>query len=51
MAKVFGDAGKTIGDGLKQYVAEVTSKQFPQAENWFGIKDEEFAELKKMLGD
>ncbi|MCX7840532.1 MAG: 3-methyl-2-oxobutanoate hydroxymethyltransferase [Anaerolineae bacterium] len=51
MAKVFGDAGKVIADGLKQYVAEVTSKQFPQPENWFGIKDEEFAELKKMLGE
>ena len=49
MAKVFGDAGKTIGDGLKQYVAEVTGKQFPQPENWFGIKDEEYAELLKML--
>ncbi len=51
MAKVFGDAGKVIGDGLKQYVAEVTSKQFPQPENWFGMKDEEYAELIKMLGE
>jgi ketopantoate hydroxymethyltransferase len=51
MAKVFGDAGKTIGDGLKQYVDEVTTKKFPQAENWFGIKDEEYADLKKMLGE
>jgi hypothetical protein len=24
-------------------------KQFPQAENWFGMPDEEFDELKKML--
>jgi 3-methyl-2-oxobutanoate hydroxymethyltransferase len=51
MAKVFGDAGKTIGDGLKQYVDEVTTKKFPLAENWFGIKDEEYAEFKKMLGE
>ncbi len=51
MAKVFGDAGKTIGDGLKQYVDEVMTKKFPQPENWFGIKDEEYAELKKMLGE
>src|SRR5512136_1062264 len=51
MAKLFGDAGKVIGDGLKQYVAEVTSKQFPQPENWFGMKDEEYAELNKMLGE
>jgi ketopantoate hydroxymethyltransferase len=39
-----------IGDGLKQYVVEVTSKQFPQPENWFGIKDDEYAELLKMVG-
>ena len=51
MAKVFGDAGKVIGDGLKQYVAEVTSKQFPQPENWFGIKEDEYAELVKMVGE
>ncbi|MBI5651502.1 MAG: 3-methyl-2-oxobutanoate hydroxymethyltransferase [Chloroflexi bacterium] len=51
MAKVFGDAGKTIGDGLKQYVTEVTTKQFPQAENWFTIKDDEYAELLKLVGD
>jgi len=50
MAKVFGDAGAVIGDGLKRYVAEVTAKRFPQPENWFGIKDDEYAELVKMLG-
>ena len=50
MAKVFGDAGKVIGDGLKQYVDEVTSKTFPQPENWFGIKEEEYTELTKLLG-
>lgn len=51
MAKVFGDAGKVIGDGLKQYAAEVTTRQFPQPENWFGMKDAEYAELIKMLGE
>ncbi len=51
MAKVFGNAGQVIGDGLKQYVAEVTAKEFPKPENWFGMKDEEFEELKKLLGD
>ena len=51
MAKVFGDAGKVIGDGLKQYVEEVTTAKFPQPENWFGIKDEEYVELKKLLGE
>jgi 3-methyl-2-oxobutanoate hydroxymethyltransferase len=50
MAKVFGDAGTVIADGLKKYVSEVTGRQFPQPENWFGMKDDEFAELQKMLG-
>jgi hypothetical protein len=35
---------------LKQYVAEVTSRRFPQPENWFGIKDDEYAELLKTVG-
>ncbi|HLE28448.1 MAG TPA: 3-methyl-2-oxobutanoate hydroxymethyltransferase [Anaerolineales bacterium] len=49
MAKVYGDAGEVILNGLKQYVVEVTSRQFPQPENWFGIKDEALAELKELL--
>jgi 3-methyl-2-oxobutanoate hydroxymethyltransferase len=49
MAKVYGNAGEVILNGLKQYVAEVTSRQFPQAENWFGIGDDQLAELKQML--
>jgi len=49
MAKVFGNAGEVILNGLKQYVAEVTERQFPQPENWFGIKDDQLAELEKML--
>ena len=49
MAKVFGNAGEVILNGLKQYAAEVTDKSFPQPENWFGMKDEEFDELKKMF--
>jgi 3-methyl-2-oxobutanoate hydroxymethyltransferase len=49
MAKVFGNAGEVILNGLKQYVAEVTGHQFPQPENWFGIKDEQLAELERML--
>jgi 3-methyl-2-oxobutanoate hydroxymethyltransferase len=49
MAKVFGNAGEVIMNGLKQYVDEVTSHQFPQPENWFTIKDEQLAELKRML--
>jgi 3-methyl-2-oxobutanoate hydroxymethyltransferase len=49
MAKVYGDAGEVILNGLKQYVTEVASRQFPQAENWFGIGDDQLAELKQML--
>jgi 3-methyl-2-oxobutanoate hydroxymethyltransferase len=49
MAKVYGNAGEVILNGLKQYVAEVTDRQFPQAENWFGIKDEQLDELRRML--
>jgi 3-methyl-2-oxobutanoate hydroxymethyltransferase len=49
MAKVFGDAGKVILDGLKQYAEEVQDGSFPQPENWFGISDEEFDALGKLL--
>jgi 3-methyl-2-oxobutanoate hydroxymethyltransferase len=49
MAKVFGDAGKVILDGLKQYAKEVTDKEFPQPENYFTMTDEEYAELCKSL--
>ncbi|MCC7354230.1 MAG: 3-methyl-2-oxobutanoate hydroxymethyltransferase [Anaerolineae bacterium] len=49
MAKRYADAGKVIGDGLKQYVAEVTSKVFPEPERYFGIKDEEYEELMRLL--
>ena len=49
MAKVFADAGKVIREGLESYVKEVSDKTFPQPENWFGMPDEEYNELKKML--
>ncbi len=49
MAKVYGNAGEVILNGLKQYVAEVTGRQFPQPENWFGIDDAQLAELKQIL--
>jgi len=49
MAKVFGDAGKVILDGLRMYVQEVSQRSFPQPENWFGMPDEEFEELKRLL--
>jgi 3-methyl-2-oxobutanoate hydroxymethyltransferase len=49
MAKVYGDAGKLILDGLKSYVAEVKAEVFPQRENYFGIKDEEYDQLLSLL--
>jgi 3-methyl-2-oxobutanoate hydroxymethyltransferase len=51
MAKQYGDAGKVIGDGLKAYVDEVTHKVFPERERYFGIKDEELAELKRLIAE
>ncbi len=51
MAKVFGDAGKVILEGLQSYVAEVIQKQFPQPENWFGMPDQEYEELLQILDD
>jgi len=50
MAKVFGDAGAVIRDGLEAYVREVTERTFPGPEHWFGMKDEEYDELSRMLG-
>ncbi len=49
MAKVFGEAGKVILDGLKQYVQEVSDQSFPQPENWFGMPDDEYEELLELL--
>ena len=50
MAKVFGNAGEVILNGLKQYATEVTDKTFPQPDNWFGMKDDEYQELLDLLG-
>jgi len=49
MAKVFGNAGEVILNGLVQYVSEVSDKSFPQPEHWFTMKDEEYDELMGML--
>ena len=49
MAKVFGNAGEVILNGLKAYHDEVINKTFPAKENWFGMKDDEYDELRKML--
>lgn len=49
MAKVFGNAGEVILNGLKDYVGEVTKGAFPQPENYFGIKDEEYDHLLEIV--
>ena len=49
MAKVFGQAGQVILDGLKQYVVEVENEVFPEREHYFGISDEEYEQLLEML--
>jgi hypothetical protein len=49
MAKKYADAGKVIGDGLRAYVAEVTNRVFPEPERYFGMRDEEFAELVSLI--
>ena len=51
MAKVYANAGELILSGLKQYVDEVRGGQFPQPENYFGIKDEEVDEIRRELGE
>ena len=51
MAKVFGNAGEVILSGLQQYVKEVGNGTFPEEENYFGIKDEEYDELIKEFGE
>ncbi len=49
MAKRYGDAGKVIGEGLKQYVQEVTNRIFPEPERYFRMKEEAYQELREML--
>ncbi|HTY64776.1 MAG TPA: 3-methyl-2-oxobutanoate hydroxymethyltransferase [Acidobacteriota bacterium] len=49
MAKMFGNAGEVILNGLKEYHDEVKAKAFPARENWFSMQDSEFNNLKKLL--
>jgi 3-methyl-2-oxobutanoate hydroxymethyltransferase len=49
MAKVYGNAGEVILNGLKQYVKEVSDTSFPQPEHWFTMKDDEYSELINLL--
>ena len=49
MAKVYGNAGEVILNGLKSYAVEVRDKQFPASEHYFGMKDDEYEELFNLL--
>ncbi|MCJ7703173.1 MAG: 3-methyl-2-oxobutanoate hydroxymethyltransferase, partial [Anaerolineales bacterium] len=49
MAKVYGNAGELIFGGLQNYHQEVKTRAFPQQENWFTIKDEEYQHLMDLL--
>ena len=49
MAKVYGNAGEVILNGIKGYVAEVSDNSFPQPENYFSIKEDEYQELLQIL--
>ena len=49
MAKVYGNAGEVILNGLKSYHDEVIAGKFPMQENYFGMPNEEFEELVKMM--
>jgi len=49
MAKVYGNAGEVLQNGLIQYNKEVKDKTFPKKENWFKISDEEYEDLQGLL--
>ena len=49
MARVYADAGQAILGGLKQYVEDVTTKDFPQRENWFRMRNSAYEELTQEL--
>lgn len=49
MARIYGNAGQIILDGIRQYVEDVITRDFPQRENWFTMKDEAFEELKGLI--
>jgi len=49
MAKVYGNAGEIIQEGLTDYNTEVKERTFPKKENWFTMEDEEYEQLMDML--
>jgi 3-methyl-2-oxobutanoate hydroxymethyltransferase len=48
-AKRYGDVAQVIREGLAHYVEEVRTGAFPAPQHTFGIPDEQFAELLKLL--
>jgi 3-methyl-2-oxobutanoate hydroxymethyltransferase len=49
MARAYGNAGQVIVDGLKQFVDDVATRDFPARENWFTMKNSTYNELLEML--
>ncbi|MDH5332605.1 MAG: 3-methyl-2-oxobutanoate hydroxymethyltransferase [Thermoleophilia bacterium] len=49
MAKVFGDAGSVIQEGLERYVHDVGERSFPEEENYFRMADDAYDELLSEL--
>ena len=49
MAKVYGNAGEVILNGVKDYVSEVRGKSFPKPKNYFSIKEDEYQELLQII--
>jgi 3-methyl-2-oxobutanoate hydroxymethyltransferase len=49
MAKKYGDAGKVIADGLRQYAIEVMERTFPEPERYFAMKEDEYTDLLALL--
>jgi 3-methyl-2-oxobutanoate hydroxymethyltransferase len=49
MAKLYADAGRVICDGLGAYVQEVRDGSFPQPENYFGMADDAYEELRRAI--
>jgi ketopantoate hydroxymethyltransferase len=51
MAKVFGDAGQVICNGLKDFRKQVKNREFPEPCNCFGISDAQYDELLLLLSE
>jgi 3-methyl-2-oxobutanoate hydroxymethyltransferase len=47
MAKRYRDLGAALLEGLKEYVEEVSTRRFPGPEHFFGMPEEEMAELER----